>query len=250
MTASAALPSVYVALAQRDTHLDQLRHRRDHLPELVARRAVEGRLAEHRAARARHEAARAALNQRLAAGDGERAEIDAKLAALATRQRNLVVVREAEAVQHEIALLRTRLSELDDGDLALLDELEQIDTADDAVAAAEAADTEALGAATAEHAAADASLMDEHTAVSAERDAIVATLSDAQLTAYDRQRSSHGGVAIATLHGSVCQPCNVTQPRTEVERIRALPGTEMGECEQCGRWLVAAPSISTADRPG
>jgi uncharacterized protein len=233
------LPATYVELSRLDTQIDQLQHRRSHLPELAERRRVDGEIAALDQQRTAHQHARNGIDARLASGDTERGQLDTKIAALEQRLRNLAVVREAEAVQHEIAVLRARLGELDDTDLALLDELEAIDVEDRRLVAVRDDLTTELADAAAAHDRADADVGAELDAVRAARSDVAARLGESDLATYERQRATHGAVAIATLSGLVCQPCNVTQPRGEVDRIRALPPDEMAECEQCGRWLVA-----------
>ncbi len=55
---------------------------------------------------------------------------------------------------------------------------------------------------------------------------------------YELLRSRLGGVGAARLVGDRCDGCHLTLPSVEVERIRHLPPEEFATCPQCDRILV------------
>ena len=108
-------------LQDADTAIDQLGHRRRNLPE----RAHLDALLEARRDRQRRRdallAERDAAAGEIAGCESETAAIDAQRARLAAQLRTVIAPREAEALQHEIATLEERRSDLDDRALAAMD---------------------------------------------------------------------------------------------------------------------------------
>jgi predicted nucleic acid-binding Zn-ribbon protein len=146
--------------------------------------------------------------------------------------------RELEALQHELASLARRQSELEDAELELMEQREQ----------AEAGLNETLDRLTAARkereeveASRDQALAeiakDEEFRVSG-RGPIVADLPGDLLALYDRIRESSGGIGAALLRAGRCEGCRLELFGSELSAVRSAAKDEVVRCEECGRILI------------
>jgi predicted nucleic acid-binding Zn-ribbon protein len=225
-------------LQSADTLADQLRHRREHLPEHDEVNAARGHLTDW-------ERRRDGLRRRLEELEGviSRSEsdshaIDLDRARLEKQLKTIISPREAEALMHEIALLNERRGGLDDAELTALEEQAEID--DDLSAHADAEDGLRSALAVAEDTAAQASAeIDAQLAeIDARHDELRAAVDPVLLKRYDQLRSQQM-VAAAALHGSRCEGCYLDLSAAEVDEVRAAARDGgLADCPQCGRILV------------
>lgn len=228
-----------LALQEADSAVDQLRHRRQHLAERDA-------LATAQAALAGWERARSSIAERLAElaatveqCERESHEIDKHRERLQRQLRTVIAPREAEALQHEIATLEERRSELDDVELQALEEQAKLDDDLAELAAREQGLREDIVNAESALAAAEEDI-DAELALATERVAAAREGLDAALLGrYDALRT-HDRVAAALLSGTRCEGCHLDLSAHEVEEVRAAAADAGGltECPQCGRLLV------------
>jgi predicted nucleic acid-binding Zn-ribbon protein len=225
-------------LQAADTLANQLRHRRDHLPE-------QEQLAEARSRHADWERRRDVLRRRLAElesvisrAESESHEIDVQRTRLEKQLKSVFSPREAEALMHEIALLNERRGGLDDAELSALEEQADID--DDLTAHAEAEDGLTSAVAVAEEAAAqaaaqiDAELAD----IESRHEELRAAVDAGLLEKYDQLRG-HNVVAAAALHGNRCEGCYLDLSAVELDEVRAAARDGgLADCPHCGRLLV------------
>jgi predicted nucleic acid-binding Zn-ribbon protein len=223
-----------------DTTADQLRHRRDTLPEMAELRACEDELAglESTLTSVGAEAADAARAQRrleseLALLESKLAELDAKL-----YSGVVTVPRELQAMQSEGEVMRQRRATMEDEVLEAMDARE---TLDGRVAELERrrgeldAEGARLRAAVAEgQAAIDRELAAELAARAEAAAAIPADVSEL----YERLRRRLSGIAAAPLVNGRCGGCHLALPATEIDRLRKEPPETLVRCEQCERILV------------
>ena len=229
-----------LTLQDHDTTIDQLRHRRDTLPERAALAALAREIEQldaRTAVTAEQRDEIAQLQQRL------EDEIDALEAKSASVDRTLYSgsvnnPRELTALQEELAALGRRRSQLEDRVLELMEEREPLDAAVDE-AATQRIDLvtrhEQVGTALVEAEAAVEAALAEATAM---RDAAAAQVSAPLLAEYERLRTRMGGVAVAPLQGRSCGGCHLTLSAVELDRLRHLPPAMVVHCEECGRILV------------
>ncbi len=226
-------------LQAADTALAQLSHRRRSLPELVA-------LAER-------EVRSAALNNDLIDAETSLADIvdsqrrlendvDA-VRARATRdeqrlQSGGVPAKELEGLQHEIATLARRQSNLEDDVLEVMERREECE----ARVSQLAAQRDALSAEQAELRATRDAAFAEIDAATAERDgerASIATEIPGDLLAlYERAREHGGGSGAAMLRQRRCEGCRIELSGSELSTARAAAPDEVVRCENCRRILV------------
>jgi predicted nucleic acid-binding Zn-ribbon protein len=227
-----------LALQAVDTALDSVANRRARLPEAIQLAAATAERDGHQrrldAARKRSAAAQAVIDS----SEHESEAITAKRTRLEQQLRVVTTTRQAEALEHEIAALNAERSDLDDRELAAMEE----------VAAADEETAELEAAAPARQAAVDgaqraldaviAALDEEQAGHLAERGVAAGALTADEIALYERLRARHDGVGIATLQGQRCTGCHLDLSRAEVETIRALSADSPADCPQCGRLLV------------
>ncbi|HZB40488.1 MAG TPA: C4-type zinc ribbon domain-containing protein [Ilumatobacter sp.] len=225
-------------LQAADTLTDQLRHRRDRLPEQEQVDAARGKHAEW-------ERRRDGLRRRLDELEGviSRSEsdshaIDIDRARLEKQLKTVIAPREAEALMHEIALLTERRGALDDAELSALEEQADID--DDLSAHAVAEDGLVSAVAVAEEAAAQAAAQIEAQLadIANRHDELRAAVDPALLRRYDQLRRQQM-VAAAALQGSRCDGCHLDLSAAELDEVRAAARDGgIADCPHCGRLLV------------
>jgi predicted nucleic acid-binding Zn-ribbon protein len=223
-----------------DTAADQLRHRRDALPELTELAEVDQSL----------DALAATLDETVARRDeiarGQRrledelGSVEEKVRDLETRMYSgtVTVPRELQVMSEELEALRRRRSTLEDGVLEAMGEREPVDAEIAALEQARAQLEErktVLTVAVAEaQAAIDADLGRELDA----RTTAAAGLPDELTRLYEQLRARLGGVGAARLVNGRCGGCHLALPATELDRMRRQPQDAVERCEQCGRLLV------------
>jgi len=229
-----------LALQDLDTAVDQIRHRREHLParaELAAARAERTVLAARRAEQA---AARDEVAGRQAALEAELTATEQRARAVSARLYggSVSASRDLQALAAELDALRARASGLEDEVLAALEEREPLDAAVDALDTEDAVLAEREAALAAAAAGAEAELDAELEALGGQRQAAAASVPPDLLATYERLRARLGGIGAARLEGTRCGGCHLELPATEIDRIRHLPEDALVTCDHCGRILV------------
>jgi predicted nucleic acid-binding Zn-ribbon protein len=229
-----------LAVQERDTAIDRLRHKRATLPEKAALAAAQEKAAELdqrlAEARERHGAVadrQAALEKEVAATEARVDEVDRRM-----YSGTVSASRDLQAMAAEVESLKVRRSKLEDEVLAAMEEDEPLAAEVAALEAERAAvddEAERLRAAVAE---AEAALSDEEAGEQSARDELAGGVPTELLTTYDRLRAKLGGVGAARLVGPSCGGCHLTLPATELDRVRHAPPDELVFCDQCGRILV------------
>jgi len=223
-----------------DTTADQLRHRRDHLPERAELVACQKRLREVEQQSAtvqgqRDDLARneKRLEDEISMVRDKAAQTDKKL-----YSGTVNVPRELTALQEEMEALARRQRQLEDQELELMEAAEPLDAELVSLSNERGAlDEQAMGlmARIAEdEVAIDAELAD----VVGQRSAAVADIPDELLHEYDSLRKALGGVGVARLTGNRCEGCHLTLSAVDVDRIRRAPEDELAHCTECNRLLV------------
>jgi predicted nucleic acid-binding Zn-ribbon protein len=225
-------------LQRIDSAADQLAYRRANLAERAAAEAASSDLERTR----RHITELVARQRELgeAIEDAERtgAELTRTRERLQGQLRTVTSPREAEALEHELATLGARRDELDDAELANLDEQAQVvaDLAESHRAEGEVA--AAAEEAVAALAAAEVDVDEQVAKLTVERGDAVARLDGGVLADYEHRRARFGGVAIARLDGRRCNGCHLDLSTGELEVVKATPPGSFTDCPQCGRMLI------------
>lgn len=224
----------------RDTTLDQLRHRRANLPERAALvslesqiNVVDGQLATARAVRDEAAGRQSALEAEAATASDRITEIEKRLYG-----GTVSASRELTAMSEEVEHLRSRRSAFEDQALEVMEELEpleaEVERLESARAELEAQAVEGAKALIAAEAVVDG----EIAGVSSERDGLASDLPGDLAASYERLRAKLGGVGVARLVGSSCSGCHLALPAMELEKVRRSGPDALVYCDQCGRILV------------
>ena len=221
-----------------DQRIAQLRHKRAQLPEHAVAAAAQRALDAARA-----EAKRLAKRQGDITGEIDRLEmqgkdLDAKKKKYETQLKNVVVMREVEALQHEISTIAAQHSSLDDNELALMSENETLEASLATNAAAmpglEAAAAQATSALTAVLEVVDRDLA----AANEERATLIAAADTAAVELYESTRNRVTGPAVAELLKGSCGGCRTPITPKEQAEIKSMANTPDARCLYCGCLLV------------
>ena len=230
--------SAFLALQDIDTALDVITHRRPRLPEVIAHQEATAALADlcsrMSAAQQRIDAAQVSIE----AAERAAADLTKKRTRLEAQLKTVIAPREAEALMHEIETINGHRGELDDQELAALEEQAEGEAALQSL-------SEILPEHEAVVAAARAELATVHTAVDAQvedlrrqRAVLVEGLEPDSSALYERVRKQFGGVGVARLEGSHCSGCHMDLSPRELDIVKAVPADTLAECPQCGRIIV------------
>ena len=223
-----------------DTLLDQLRHRIETLPE----RTALGQKQQERSTRAAAEATvqsavddlakrQQQLEEQIAASAKRRHDIEKRM-----QSGEVSASRDLQAMDQEVHQLVERQSQLEEEEVALMEEEEPLDLLLDEHRGV-------IESLTAEMAALEAAILEIEAeirvAIASEevlRAEAAAGLPDELAERYEFLRSRLGGVGAARLVGDHCDGCHLTLSSAEVQRIRHLPPEEFATCAECDRILV------------
>lgn len=229
-----------LAIQEQDTAVDELVHRRDHLPERAALVEHEGRVTAVEAEQSSREARREELAATIARLQTDVGALEARIAEVTRTMHSgaVTVPRELQALQHEQESLRRRQDHLETEELEIMEELDPLT---EEVAGLDgrleelATEGERLADALLQ---AEVDLEEELTAVTGRRAAAADGVDAELLATYEGLRGELGGIAVARLVGSVCGGCHLGLSAVEVDRIKKQPPDALVRCDECGRLLV------------
>jgi len=229
-----------LAVQERDTQADQLRHRRAHLPERARLDTVTTELASIESDGAALTVERDELARRQAELEAELADIERRIGDLDKRMHSgtVTAARDLQAMAAQMEAMRRRRSDLEDAELEVLEVLDPLEKR-----VAELQDRWA--ALDREAAELRATIAEQEHGIDGELAEVVAARREAAeplpaelMTTYERLRQRLGGVGAAPLVGASCGGCHLTLSAGALDRIRRLPPDAVATCEQCGRILV------------
>lgn len=228
-------------LQQLDSDADALRKRCAELAERALLQEAEAEGASLCAAGESSAEQHRLLAARLREAEARVADLDAKAREV---ERSLYsgetnVLRELDALQHELGDVRRRKSEREDAELEVMEQSERLDAEIAANAASRVAVAGRIAELRAAIAAEEARTDAELACLAGQRLGIAARIEPALLAAYEALRANPrlGGRAAARLHNGTCGGCSVSLPIMAASRIQAAPvGSE--PCPRCGRILV------------
>ncbi|HEY3506971.1 MAG TPA: C4-type zinc ribbon domain-containing protein [Actinocatenispora sp.] len=238
MKADPAAQRRLLDLQATDTALTQLAYRRGHLPELAELDRLDGELRDATDEQVRAETAVEDLDR-----DISRLERDVdqvRQRAAKDRQRldsGSGGAKELESLQHELASLGRRQSELEDSELELM---EQREAAERTLAAATGRQSEVRGEREATEQRRDTALVEiaaEEERRRAERERFSVGLPEDLVALYERIRANTG-IGAAVLRARRCEGCRLELSGSDLAAVRGAPPNEVVRHEECGRILV------------
>lgn len=233
-------PHALLALQERDTELDQLRFRKAHLPPRAQLDDVLARQRTIEEAGVTVSAQRDELARRQAELETDLSNTEKRLADLDRQMRSgtITASRDLQAMAEQVASMKRRQSDIEDAELAIMEELEPVEARVAELQAQWAAlDADAVRL-RGELAEAEVVVDAEIAAAEAARAEATGAVAAPLLATYERLRSRLGGVGVAPLVGASCGGCHLTLSASELDHLRRLPPDDVVNCDQCGRILV------------
>lgn len=222
-----------------DTALAQLAHRRKNLPEHAELDRLNRQISALEDERVRAQVRVDDLDRDIARMERDVEQVRVRKDKDQVRlDAGTGPARELEALQHELASLQRRQSELEDAELELMERHEQakrvLAEVEQRLAAArqQRAETESRR----DQALADMARDEEFR--SAGRRPLAADLPADLVALYERIREQAGGMGAALLRGGRCEGCRLDLSGSERARFRAAPPDEVLRCDECRRILV------------
>lgn len=149
--------------------------------------------------------------------------------------------KELEGLQHEIATLARRQSDLEDVVIEVMERLEAVQGRHAELASRrDQARTETTEV-TARRDTLLAELDAEVDGLTRQRDTQAGQLADDLVTLYEKIRAQQDGVGAAELRQRRCSGCHLELNNVEIGRLRAAEDDEVLRCEECRRILVRTP---------
>jgi predicted nucleic acid-binding Zn-ribbon protein len=235
---------VLLAVQDLDTHIAQLQHRKAALPERAALNEMEGQLRELAGQIATAVAQQSALVTR-------QNELETQIEAVNNRRKALeerlygargTAARDLQAMNEEIDHLGQRRGELEETELALIEEQEPVDQLLESLGARKDPLDEQAAALRVQVAEAEAEVNAELALAETSRATEAAHLPADLAQRYEVLRVRLKGTGAARLIGSHCDGCHLELSAVEVDRIKKLGPDQVITCDQCGRILVRASS--------
>ncbi|WIM97937.1 C4-type zinc ribbon domain-containing protein [Actinoplanes oblitus] len=220
-----------------DTALAQLAHRRKSLPELAEIEAAAREISALEDERVRAQVAVDDLDRDISRFEKD---IDQVRQRKAKDQKQLDAggsLKQVEGLQHELATLNRRQSELEDAELELM---EQRETAVAALAEVQ----ERITAAVRRRADAErrrdetsAEIVKEQEFKAASRGPLANDLPADLVTLYDKIRTETG-MGAALVYAGRCGACRIELYGADLNRVKSAPADEVVRCEECRRIMV------------
>lgn len=163
---------------------------------------------------------------------------DSSIAKYVQQLKTIIAPREAEALQHEIAMATTERSNNDDKELALLEVVEQFDRQQTELNYRIVKQNEVIDQA--KQALSVAIEQCEELKIELETKRVVASavITPEIMNLYDLKRNKRTTPAVADLHGTTCQSCHLDLSTVELSALKKSPEGEVPECPNCDCYLV------------
>jgi predicted nucleic acid-binding Zn-ribbon protein len=220
-----------------DTALAQLAHRRKSLPELAEIDAVARELSALEDERVRAQVAVDDLDRDIARFEKDIEQVRIRKDRDQKRLDGGGALREIEGLQHEMATLNRRQSELEDAELELMEKRETAEQALSDVRSRLAQAAEKRDAAEQRRDEAFAEIAKEQEFKKAARGPLAADLPADLVTLYDKIRLD-SGLGAALVQSGRCGGCRIELYGADLARVKAAPADEVVRCEECRRIMV------------
>ena len=220
-----------------DTALAQLAHRRKSLPELAEIDTVARELSALEDERVRAQVAVDDLDRDISRFEKDIEQVRQRKERDQKRLDSGGALREIEGLQHELATLNRRQSELEDAELELMEQREaaeatlnevrgRLTSAQERRAAAERRRDEAL-----------ADMVKEEEFKVASRGPLAADLPADLVALYDKIRLE-SGLGAALFRSGRCGGCRIELYGADLARVKAAAADDVVRCEECRRIMV------------
>jgi uncharacterized protein len=220
-----------------DTVLAQLAHRRRSLPELAEIDAVARELSALEDQRVRAQVAVDDLDRDISRFEKDIDQVRTRKDRDQVRLDAGGAVREIEGLQHELATLNRRQSELEDAELELMEQRETAEQALNGVKKQLADAAQRREAAESRRDRAYAEITKEQEFKAASRGPLVADLPADLIALYDKIRAD-SGLGAALVRSGRCGGCRIELYGADLARVKSAPADEVVRCEECRRIMI------------
>ncbi|MGB6057079.1 MAG: C4-type zinc ribbon domain-containing protein [Microthrixaceae bacterium] len=223
-----------------DTEVDQLTHKRLTLEERNLKTAAEAQLAEANALLDGLQGELKTITSAQKEAEDHASLLEDKATAVnaALYDGSVTSHKELEALQSELAQLKTNQNDFEERALACMEQAEpvteQIAAQQAVISGIESSITDLGERIVVAEAEIDAHIAD----IAARRVAAVDAVDEALLVVYAKLRHLPGGIAVAELVGARCGGCHLEIPSGELEAIRHATDPTSATCPECGCLLV------------
>lgn len=229
-----------------DTKLQQLEHRATHLPELATLTALAAEAERLRQQKATESGTVEDARLELTRIESDVAVVEARIARDSQRLQSSSSVKDVAGLEHELAGLRRRLSDLEDIEIAVMEKLETLENGARITSAEHGEVLARIATVEGERDASLAALESERGHAAANRSTIAGKLDADLLALYERQRARYGAGA-SLLRGGVSSASGVKLLENEMAIVRAAAPDDVLICPDSQAILVRT-SESGLDR--
>jgi uncharacterized protein len=225
---------------EHDTVIDQLVHRRANLEARSKLSTVESGLLALARRRAGVDETWASLAERQSSLEQQIGVSKARSDEIQRRLYGgqIIAPRDLQAMDEEVKHLARYVTELEDRELEVMEELEPVDS-ELAVINRETDELNSEAAQLRSRIAEQEAEIDEQLAGQRrDRGELGAEVPADLLTSYEQIRKRLGGTGAARLVGVSCGGCHLQLPAMELDRVRKADPDAVVYCDQCGRILV------------
>ncbi len=227
-------------LQRLDSALDRLAHRRRTLPEIAEMARLDGLVEALRDGIVRAQTEVSDLAREQARFEKEIDQVRAR------RERDegrlasgaITVAKQLQDLEHEVATLKRRQSDLEDGQLEVMERADTAQAALDELTRQRSGHLEARAEAERARDAAFEQIDAELAGLTAQREQVAATLPADLRALYERIRAAEGGVGAGEIARGRCGGCRLDLMNNEKADIRAAAPDEVLRHEECGRIMV------------
>jgi uncharacterized protein len=227
-------------LQELDARADQLGHQRESLPELAEIAALQTSRAQLDGKRRDAQIAVDDLTREQKKADQDVEQVKARRTRDQDRMDKGLVTnpKDLERMQHELISLERRISELEDTELEVMEQLENAQAEHARLAERLVAIDARTGELTASRDAAASDVTQESAQVIDQRKVVADGVPDDLLALYEKVRAQKGGVGAAALRARRCGGCSLELTASDLGAIAKAPFDEVLRCEECNRILV------------
>jgi predicted nucleic acid-binding Zn-ribbon protein len=223
-----------------DSKLDQLRHQLANLPESKELAALAATRAEvdDQTRDARIRVDDLTRDQKKSDADVEQVKARRKRDQDRMDQGLVNNPKDLERMQQELVSLERRISELEDIELEVMEQLEAAQTEHEKLSGRLAELDDKMHALTKARDERTGEIDEQRVSVTGERAQTASGIPEDLMTVYTRLREQKGGVGAAALRARRCGGCSLELTAADLRVISQAPSDELLRCEECNRILV------------
>jgi predicted nucleic acid-binding Zn-ribbon protein len=230
-------------LADLDTQLSRLAHRRQSLPEVAELASLEARAGGLKDGLTETETAIGDLTREQSRAERDVEQVRTRI--VKDRGRldagQVSAARELASLQSEIESLHRRQGDLEEIVLDLMERMETLVSRRDELTAERDSLSTEMAAVAARRDTAVKEIDEQEAKAAQERDGVAAGVPADLLKLYDQIRRGNRGVGAAMLRAGRCEGCHLSLNTVDLNVIRGTAPDEVVRCEECRRILIRTP---------